>query len=220
MELLNSLLSNLIIFIQKFSKLTTSAQIAITSVLLLCTNQLTTCTKDQEIENIKMNAQKTTQYVETISDSLKTLNDDVEKKQVKIEKLSFEISLQKKQRSTLKITQNRLEQLRIVETDTVTIIALQDTTIDNLKSQLTLADVAGSKKDTIIAQQDSSIGLLKHGLQLSEQRADTLQKTLNSTIEKINKKDKIFGFIPMPSRKTVAVTAIIGGVYLGTQLKK
>lgn len=220
METLNNLLKIAIAFGKKFAELTVAAQIAVAAVLIFASYELTSCTKDQEIQNIKMEAEKTTHFANQAKDSVKILADSVNKTQVTINKLKFEISLQRKQRVALKTEQGRLETQRIVETDTVTIIALQDTTIDNLKTQLTVVDSMVHAKDNIIAHQDTTIGLLKYGLELSEKRADTLQTTLNSTIKKINKKDKILGFIPLPNRRVVAATALIGGVYLGTQLKK
>lgn len=220
MELLNNLLKSAIIFGKKFAELTVAAQIAVGAILIFASYQLTSCSKDQEIQNIKIEAEKTTQYAKQAKDSVKVLADSVEKTQVTINKLKFEISLQKRQRAALQVDQHRLEKQIVVETDTVTILALQDTTIDNLKTQLSVVDSIVHKKDSIITHQDTTIGLLKYGLNLSEKRADTLQTTLNSTIKKLNKKDKMFGFIPLPNRKVVAATALIGGVYLGTQLKK
>lgn len=220
MKLLNSLLELALEFGRKYAQLGLTAQIATAVILIIGTSQFTSCAKDQEIESIKMEAEKTTQFADQAKKSVKVLSDSVEKTQVTINKLKFEILLQKKQRLALKTDQRRLETQRIIETDTVKILALQDTTIDNLKSQLSVADSMVQTKDAVIAHQDTSIKLLKYGLDLSEKRADTLQTTLNSTIKKLNKKDKLFGFIPLPNRKVVAATAVVGGIYLGTQLKK
>lgn len=220
MRLLTRLLEIALEFGEKYAQLGLVAQLATAAILVIGTSQFTSCAKDQEIENIKMEAEKTTQFANQKQDSVKFLSDSVNKTQVTINKLKFEISLQRKQRLALKTDQHRLETERIIETDTVTIIALQDTTIDNLKSQLSVVDSMVQTKDAVIAHQDTSIKLLKYGLELSEKRADTLQTTLNSTIKKLNKKDKLFGFIPLPNRKVVAATAVVGGIYLGTQLKK
>lgn len=220
MKLLNSLLIALVNFGKKFSTLTANAQLIVAGLLIFCVYQLTSSNGNNDLDKLKFDVQKTTEISQVATDSIKKLTDQVKKTEVKIEKLSFELSRQKGKRSVLQTVQSRLDTMIVIERDTSRLVALQDTAIDNLKGQLSLADQINMKQDSIIIQQDTSIKLLKNGLVLSERRADTLQTTLNTTLKKLNKKDKFFGFIPMPNRKFVAATAVIGGIYLGTQIKR
>lgn len=220
MQPLKDLLKDVIHFGKSFADMSFVGQLATAAILIFASYQITSCSKDKEFESIKVTAEQTSQYVNRITDSLKVLNDSVAKKEVVISKLNVEISLRSKVRNTLRNEQSRLEILRDTLTDTVRIIAVQDTTIDNLKVQLAVADTIGFKKDTIIAKKDTIINTLKTGLRLSETKADTLQKTLDYTLRKMQKKDKLFGFIPLPSRKTTALIGLAGGIYLGTQITK
>jgi hypothetical protein len=220
MQLLNNLLKDVIQFGKNFADLTFVGQLATAVILIFASYQITSCSKDKELDSIKITAEQTSEYANKITDSLRILGDSVAKKEIVISKLNVEISLRSQVRNVLRGEQSRLEVLRDTLTDTVRIIAVQDTTIDNLKTQLAVTDTILFKKDTVIAQKDTVINLLKTSLSLSETKADTLQKTLDYTINKMKKKDKLFGFIPLPSRKTTALLGLVGGVYLGTQITK
>ncbi len=220
MQTLKNLLKDVITFGTSFSHMTFVGQFATAAVLIFASYQLTSCEKDKQLDNIKIAAEQTSQHVQKITDSLSILNDSVAKKEVVISKLSLEISLRSRARTVLRADQRRLEILRDTVTDTVQIIAVQDTAIDNLKTQLAVADTILTKQTSVIAQKDTVIDMLKTGLLLSETKADTLQKTLDYTIKQVNKKDKLFGFIPLPSRKAVGIAGLVGGIYLGTQLTK
>ena len=220
MELLKNILKDIVTFGKNFSKMSISGQVAAGIVLIFALYQFMSCQSSNSVDNIKIAAQQTNQQVKQINDSLKILHDSIQQKEVLINKLTIEISLRSKARTKLQSQQQRLEILRDTLIDTVKIIAVQDTTIDNLKTQLAITDTLLIKKDTVIAQKDTVINLLKTSLVLSESKADTLQKTLNYALQQSRKKDKLLGFIPLPSRKVVGITAAVGGIYLGTQIAK
>lgn len=220
MELLKNILTQSVSFGKNFAKMTLVGQAATAAILVFASYQLTSCHRDAELNNIKIAAERTSEHARKITDSLHILNDSVAKKEVIIDKLTVEISLRSRMRTVFVSEERRLQILRDTVTDTVQLVAVQDTTIDNLKTQLSIVDTIVTKQASVIAQKDTVIDMLKTGLELSETKADTLQKTLNSTIKKMNKKDKFFGFVPFPSRKTVGIIGLVGGVYLGTQLTK
>jgi hypothetical protein len=220
MQTFKNLLKDVITFGNSFSSMTFVGQLATAAILIFTSYQLTSCEKNKQLDNIKIAAERTSEHARKITDSLHVLNDSVAKKEVIIDKLTVEISLRSRMRTVFRSEERRLQILRDTVTDTVQLVAVQDTTIDNLKTQLSIVDTILTKQVSVIAQKDTVIDMLKTGLELSETKADTLQKTLDATIKKMNKKDKFFGFIPFPSRKTVGIIGLVGGVYLGTQLTK
>jgi hypothetical protein len=220
MQILKTLLKDVVTFGKGFSQLTIIGQLASMAVLIFAGYQLTSCDKTAPTDNINIVAKQTTEYVSTVSDSITKLNDGIVKKEVEIKKLEFIISSTKMSRIKLQGTQIRLDSVRNAAKDTTTLVAIQDSSIANLKMQVAIADTIISRQDTVIAQKDTVIDLLKTSLVLSESKADTLQKTLDYTIKQHNKKDKLFGFIPLPTRKFIAIAGFIGGAYIGTQLTR
>lgn len=220
MKLLKTIFDTALKFGEKFSKLTSIGQLATIGILMYSTYYITSCSNNENVDGINVIVEETKEYSNKLKDSVITLRDSVQKKEVTIKKLTIQVSLMSKQRAVLQTEQRRLEDLRNVTQDTTIIIALQDTTIDNLKTQLTITDTVVKNQQEIITNKTEQISLLQTSLNLTEQRVDTLEKTLDKTLEKLNKQNKVFGFIPLPSRKVVAVTALVGGVYLGTQIKK
>ena len=220
MKLLKTIFDAAIKFGEKFSKLTSIGQLATIGILMFSTYYVTSCSNNETVDGINVIVEETKEYSNKLKDSVITLRDSVQRKEVTIKKLTIQVSLMSKQRAVLQTEQRRLEDLRNVTQDTTIIIALQDTTIDNLKTQLAVTDTVVKKQEQIISNKTEQISLLETSLSLSEQRSDTLEKTLDRTLDKLNKKDKLWGVIPLPNRKVVAATALVGGVYLGTQIKK
>lgn len=220
MKLLKTIFDTAIKFGEKFSKLTSIGQLATIGILMYSTYYVTSCSNNETVDGINVIVEETKEYSNKLKDSVITLHDSVRGKEVVIKKLTVQVSLLSKQRNVLQNDQRRLEDLRNVTQDTTIIIALQDTTIDNLKTQLAVTDTVVKKQEQIINNKTQQISLLETSLSLSEQRSDTLEKTLDRTLDKLNKKDKLWGVIPLPNRKVVAATALVGGVYLGTQIKK
>lgn len=220
MKLLKTLFEATIEFGEKFSKLTGIGQLITVAILIFSTYYITSCSKDRTIDGINVEVEETKEYSNKLKDSVVTLKDSVQGKEVVIKKLSIQVSLLSRERRTLQNVQYRLEDRIELEKDTTIIVALQDTVIDNLKTQLTVTDNVVKNQEHIIATKTDQVNLLQTSLSLTEQRADTLEKTLDRTLDKLNKKDKLWGVIPLPNRKVVATTALVGGVYLGTQIKK
>lgn len=220
MKLLKTIFDTAIKFGEKFSKLTSIGQLATIGILMYSTYYVTSCSNNETVDGINVIVEETKEYSNKLKDSVITLHDSVRGKEVVIKKLTVQVSLLSKQRNVLQNDQRRLEDLRNVTQDTTIIIALQDTTIDNLKTQLAVTDTVVKKQEQIISNKTQQISLLETSLSLSEQRSDTLEKTLDRTLDKLNKKNKLWGVIPLPNRKVVAATALVGGVYLGTQIKK
>lgn len=220
MKLLKTIFDTAIKFGEKFSKLTSIGQLATIGILMFSTYYVTSCSNNETVDGINVIVEETKEYSNKLKDSVITLRDSVQRKEVTIKKLTVQVSVLSKQRNVLQNDQRRLEDLRNVAQDTTIIIALQDTTIDNLKTQLAVTDTVVKKQEQIINNKTQQISLLETSLSLSEQRSDTLEKTLDRTLDKLNKKDKLWGVIPLPNRKVVAATALVGGVYLGTQIKK
>jgi len=220
MKLLKTIFDTAIKFGEKFSKLTSIGQLATIGILMYSTYYVTSCSNNETVDGINVIVEETKEYSNKLKDSVITLHDSVQRKEVTIKKLTVQVSVLSKQRNVLQNDQRRLEDLRNVTQDTTIIIALQDTTIDNLKTQLAVTDTVVKKQEQIINNKTQQISLLETSLSLSEQRSDTLEKTLDRTLDKLNKKDKLWGVIPLPNRKVVAATALVGGVYLGKQIKK
>lgn len=220
MKLLKTIFDTAIKFGEKFSKLTSIGQLATIGILMYSTYYVTSCSNNETVDGINVIVEETKEYSNKLKDSVITLHDSVRGKEVVIKKLTVQVSLLSKQRNVLQNDQRRLEDLRNVTQDTTIIIALQDTTIDNLKTQLAVTDTVVKKQEQIISNKTQQISLLETSLSLSEQRSDTLEKTLDRTLDKLNKKNKLWGVIPLPNRKVVAAAALVGGVYLGTQIKK
>lgn len=220
MKLLKTIFDAAIKFGEKFSKLTSIGQLATIGILMYSTYYVTSCSNNETVDGINVIVEETKEYSNKLKDSVITLHDSVRGKEVTIKKLTVQVSLLSKQRNVLQNDQRRLEDLRNVTQDTTIIIALQDTTIDNLKTQLAVTDTVVKKQEQIISNKTQQISLLETSLSLSEQRSDTLEKTLDRTLDKLNKKNKLWGVIPLPNRKVVAAAALVGGVYLGTQIKK
>lgn len=220
MKLLKTIFDTAIKFGEKFSKLTSIGQLATIGILMYSTYYVTSCSNNETVDGINVIVEETKEYSNKLKDSVITLHDSVQRKEVTIKKLTVQVSVLSKQRNVLQNDQRRLEDLRNVAQDTTIIIALQDTTIDNLKTQLAVTDTVVKKQEQIISNKTQQISLLETSLSLSEQRSDTLEKTLDRTLDKLNKKNKLWGVIPLPNRKVVAATALVGGVYLGTQIKK
>lgn len=103
--------------------------------------------------------------------------------------------------------------------------ALKDTT-HSIRDSIDILTAIVPKQDTIIMKQDIVIALRETQIQLQEkivlQKDSSIKKLLiaNDTLSKIiastptlkKNTNKLFGFIPLPSRRTAAVVGFIGGV--------
>lgn len=220
MKSLDKVFKSVVSFAESVSKLTIIGQLTVVGALIFFVFSFKGCSTSPDIEKLKLEVEQTTNYADSLKDSVSHLQKVVSDKDSKITVLKLEVSMKQSIRQQLKSKQAVLENKIIVETDTVIIVSLQDTTIDNLKAQVAIADTIITTKDKIISEKETQVHLLQTGIAASNIRGDSLQTTLNTTLDKYTKKDKFFGFLPMPSRKVVAATALIAGVYVGTQLTK
>ena len=160
MKLLKTIFDAAIKFGEKFSKLTSIGQLATIGILMFSTYYVTSCSNNETVDGINVIVEETKEYSNKLKDSVITLRDSVQRKEVTIKKLTIQVSLMSKQRAVLQTEQRRLEDLRNVTQDTTIIIALQDTTIDNLKTQLAVTDTVVKKQEQIINNKTQQISLL------------------------------------------------------------
>jgi hypothetical protein len=220
MKLVDKLLSVSAAFTKFIGKLTVLGQLIVVGALIFFIVSFKGCSQPSDAAELKLKVQQTTIYADSLKQSITHLQQVVSEKDSKIAILIREVSVKQNTRYQLKVKQVALENKIMVETDTGILVFLQDTTITNLKEQIAIADTIIIKKDEIIFQREAQVNLLQTAIVASTNRGDSLQTTLNTTLSKYAKKDKFFKIFPMPSRKLVATTALIAGVYAGTQLTK
>ena len=165
----------------------------------------------KELDTLKAQVEQTKKQTQQLNDSLETLQVQVVERENAITQLKSDVSVKEKVKVKLVYKQQDLESRRQVETDTVTIIALQDSTIDNLKTQVAVADTIINTKDKIIGERETQISLLQTSVGVANTKADLLQTQLDNVMNSYKKETKVFGFIPKPTRKA----AFIGGVAIG-----
>lgn len=220
MELLTKLFTAIIEVARKFTELAVIGQILTIALLVFSTYYVASCSNKGAVDNIAVVFEETKKQNKILKDSVTVLADSAKQNEVVIKKLRIEISMISTQRVALRATQIRLENEIKGAADTVTLVALQDTTIDNLKTQILVADTQIGQQETVIEMQANQLFLTKEALSVSEQRAVLLENTLNDTFDKLQKKDKLWGKIPLPNRKVVAATALVGGIYVGARIHK
>lgn len=213
------ILEAVIKFGKAFSKLTGIGQVAVVGALLYVAFAVGSCTKDKDVDNLQVTVEQTKEHAKDLENKVKNLQDNVAKKETTITTLKFQISMRKQQQTTVRQQLATLEQQASQERTMVAQVPLPltDSLIGGLKQQVAIADTIIKEQDMVINERDAQVKMLNNALYLSQQRGDTLQVALDKTLTAYNKKDKLFGKIPMPSRKTVAAIAFIGGAYVGVQ---
>jgi chromosome segregation ATPase len=219
MNILNKIIENLAKLFDIIQKLDIIGKAVIIGLMLLSVYSLKNCS-GREVDSLKIEVEQTKQKVKTLGDSVITLQTTVDNKETTITKLKFEISLNEKKRVSLVSRQRELEARRMIEKDTVTIIALQDSTIDNLKTQVAYADTVIQGKDKIITEREQQVSLLQNAIGISNTRADLLQTELDKVMNSYKKETKILGFIPKPTRKTAFISGVTIGVITGIVIAK
>jgi len=180
------------------------------------------------------------QNTKKVADSLKTASDSLlylaQSKDAKIDSLRSNADRLGRDRAGLGRELDQLEgQLETIGsltpsidsiTDTSTAnrirvaISTRDTIIDKQKVSLAKADSQLVSLNDAFNQQKEKVGLLTHSLRLSNERGDSLQVVVDNLPKTPKNPNKFLGFIPLPSRTTVAVVSLAAGTYIGTQLKK
>lgn len=211
----NKILSDALAFGKKFSLLPTVGKIATVAVLMYLTFVIGTCSKPSVPDgNVEITVQQTKQYANQLEKQLKSLQDTVSQKESTITELKIRISSQRRQREQVSYRIAALDSAATIERIALP-TPLTDTLISTLKGQVASADSIIELQDSVIVVREQQIDLLNQSVVLANTRGDTLQATLNNVLKEYNKKDKLFGKIPLPSRKTVAAIAFIGGTYFG-----
>lgn len=99
-------------------------------------------------------------------------------------------------------------------------ITTRDTIIKTQKQTIKLANEEIGTLRSMADSQKIKLGILNQSLKVSNDRGDSLQVVVNGLPKTPPKPDRIFGFIPMPSRTTVAIVSLAAGTYIGSQLSK
>lgn len=216
------ILETVIKFGRSFAKLTGIGQVAVVGALLYLAYAMGNCTKKPENSgDIEVTIEQTKQYAKDLENQIDSLHKNAAQKETTITKLKFEISLRQRQRTTARQELLSLEE-RANQERMISMVPLPqtDSLITGYKTQLAQADTVIQIQEEVIMTRDQQVKMLNDALYMSQQRGDTLQTTLDQTLRAYNKKDKLFGKIPMPSRKTVAAIAFIGGAYVGVQVAR
>lgn len=223
----NSIFTSVVSFGRSFSGLNKVGQLAVTGALVFIAFSIGNCGGNDKLDSFiieynefKRDAQKTTELADSLKTVMNKLTNDVKLKEDTIKTLTIGISFRQKQTQSLKQKLNVLEARTEVATDTAKILILKDSTIDNLKTQVTTTEAIVEEKDKIIGLKTEQLALTVNSLQLSTQRGDSLQRTLSSLPPTPKNSNKLFGVIPLPSRKTLAISALLSGIAIGTVITK
>lgn len=178
-------------------------------------------------------AKKNAEQLKKTSDSLATL---AQSKDAKIDSLKSKADRLSRDRANLGRELGGLEgELDKLGSVIPAIDSITDTTAANrirvaiqtrdtiIKTQKQTIKLANEEIVTLRSMSDSqkvSLGLLNQSLKASNQRGDSLQVVVDGLPKTPKNPNKFLGFIPMPSRTTVAIISLAAGTYIGTQLKK
>ena len=177
-----------------------------------------------EYSEFKNNAQKTATFADSLKNEVQKLQDKNAEKDNIVKKLSISIAYRTTQKNTLQSNLTELENhanlLNNLTVDTSLVVIYKDSIIGNLKKQVVVADSTIVDQSSIIAQKDAQSLLLQRAVLLSSTRADSLQHILRTLPTPAPNPNKMFGFIPKPSRTVVGVTAFVLGVVAGAELKR
>ena len=177
-----------------------------------------------EYSEFKNNAQKTATFADSLKNEVQKLQDENAQKNAIVKKLTISIGFRTTQKNALQTNLTELENqaslLNNLMVDTSLVVVYKDSIIGNLKKQVVVADSTIVDQSSIIAQKDAQSALLQHAVTLSSTRADSLQHLLRSLPKPAPNSNKIFGFIPKPSRTLVGVTGFVLGVVAGAELKR
>lgn len=219
MKILEKLLNILVNLAKIIGNLQPIQQLIFVGLLIFSAFFLGKC-DTPTIDNVKVEVEQHKKIAEQLNDSISKLTNEVGEKEEYITKLTIQISARQQTRQKLVERQVVYEERKRTETDTVKLVALQDTIIDNLKVQVASADTVIAQKDTIIAQKEGQVNLLKNALTLEKVRSTEFETALNKTLSAYKTETKIFGFIPKPTRKAAFIVGVTAGVITGIVITK
>jgi hypothetical protein len=228
---MDKLLTSLINFGKGFSKLTSTGRLAIVAAAL-CIISFTVGKSEStnklekfnvEYSKFKTNSKKTSDYADSLNYVVGKLSDENAKIRDSVYKLSITVEWKvreaKKVSNRLPILQNRMYSPEVLA-DTIKLLALKDSVIENLEDQVAMTASIITDQSAIIEQKDTQIILLESAVAISTTRGDSLQTILHTLPPAAPNPNKLFGIIPKPSRKLVAITAFAVGVVAGAELRR
>jgi hypothetical protein len=229
---MDKILASLLNFGKKFTALTSMSRLAIVGGAIFIISFMWGKSDgnsklekfNAEYSEFKNNAQKTATFADSLKNEVQKLQEKNVQKDNIVKKLSISIANRSTQQDQLKVKLVKLEDhtnlLNELIIDTSLVIIYKDSVIDNLKNQVIIADSTIVDQSSIIAQKNSQTVLLQRAATLSSTRADSLQHILRTLPNPVPNPNKMFGFIPKPSRTVVGVTAFVLGVVAGAELKR
>ena len=227
---MDKVLTILLNFGKQFNVLTsTSRLVIIGGIVVIAAFMMGKCDGDDKLEQFnlryaefKSNSEKTSLYADSLNSVVVKLVDENAKKDDMVKKLKNNIAYRTNKQDALKSTLVQLEEQAnlATNTDTSLVVVYKDSIIGNLKGQVIIAESIITDQHVVIAQRDSQTVLLQHAVTVSSTRADSLQHILRTLPKPAPNPNKLFGFIPKPSRTVVGVTALVLGVVVGAELKR
>jgi len=229
---MNKLLTSLRNFGKEFNALTSVSRLAIVGgAIFIISFMLGKSDADNKLEQFnlryaefKSNSEKTSIYADSLNSVVVKLIDENAKKDKIVKKLKNNIAYSTNKQDTLKSTLAQLEvQTNLVMnavTDTSLVVIYKDSIIGNLKGQVIIAESIITDQHVVIAQRDSQTVLLQRAVTVSTIRADSLQYILRTLPPPAPNPNKLFGFIPKPSRTVVGIAGFVLGVVAGVELKR
>jgi hypothetical protein len=229
---MDKLLASLLNFGKEFNTLTSVSRLAIVGgAIFIISFMLGKSDGNSKLEKFnveysefKNNAQKTITFADSLKNEVQKLQDENAQKDGIVKKLSISIAYRATQKNTLQTNLTELENhaslLNSLSVDTPLVVVYKDSIIGNLKKQVVIADSTIVDQSLIIAQKDAQSVLLQRAVALSSTRADSLQHILRTLPKPAPNPNKLFGFIPKPSRTVVGVTGFVLGVVAGAELRR
>lgn len=229
---MDKILTALLTVRKHFNTLTsTSRFVIIGGIVVIAAFMMGKCDGDDKLEQFnlryaefKSNSEKTSLYADSLNSVVVKLVDENAKKDDIVKKLKNNIAVRANKQDALKSTLLQLEEQATLVTNTVTdtslVVVYKDSIIGNLKGQVVIAESIITDQHVVIVQRDSQTVLLQRAVTVSSTRADSLQHILRTLPKPAPNPNKLFGFIPKPSRTVVGVTALVLGVVVGAELKR
>jgi len=217
------LLDNIIKFGKSFQSLTQIGQIAVVVILIAFAFNFGSCEGDRKIkefaikyEQLQTEATSAKMFADSAKNKIESLSNDVNSKNEVIKKLTFSVELRETQRNELKRDLVDLEKDLVVAKDTAELVVVQEHIIDNLKTQLNVADSTNSDLKKLLQLERYKVTKLDSAVTLANARGDRLQTVVDSLVK-----------LPPPkaprnwiSKKTIGIAAFAGGVFVGDYLAR
>ena len=222
------ILNEVIKFGRAFEKLTQISQIAIIAILIFVGFSVGNCNGKTELDSfiveytaLQESAKKTTEYADSLRTEVVQLADSAKRQDEKIKKLTISISFREQQKIVqsrqLADLESRLDSAK-ADSNLIVVVATQDTVISTLKDQVATTEAIVSDQKEVIRVQQTQVLALNRALTLSNERGDSLQTVLSSLPKPPKDPDKWILGIRKPSRTVVAITSVLVGVVVGSQI--